>query len=577
MTIGRRLGALLAGAMLLAGPVAAATPPQLTRVQIAPALQPAVSLEAVAAALDANDLNRLQVLATDPVLLEQLAATDPDLLIALNLSVARAFAEAGRTREAVAAYNRGLLDIMRFRGQGDISLAEPMEELAALATEPERRADWLEKAFIIRETVWGVANPNLAPYRETVDSARASAGLGPMLTRAAPADGPPNFDLIHVWYATHRALTGAAIPSDMFGGERGPLSYGVAEVSVPRDRAPGTIPRPSIWTLEFRPDPNKHMILNSITPVSNRDVFFERVSKAVGSTERKEVFVFIHGYNTSFEGAAIRTAQIAVDMNLDGAPILYSWPSRASLLGYQADTRTVADLDLLNEVADFLTDVANRTGAQRVHLVAHSMGNRVLERALDVLAARSPNQPPVFNEVVFAAADVGVDEFEATWPRIQGMGHRFTLYASQRDRALQISQQVNQMQRVGDARNIVVRDGLQTVDTTAASGGLLGHDDFAGGALADFRAVMWLSLAPEKRCVLDREQSPAGLYWAFGGACPEDQFGEDTALVRATGSIDKALAALDADVSKAAALARGALIAKRNRLVAMFGVVTPGS
>lgn len=575
MIFAKQFGAALVGLALLTCPATGMTAPQTPVTEAAPVLQPVVSLEAVAAALDANDLERLQVLATDPVLLQQLAATDPDLLIELNLSVARAFAEAGRNRDALAAYNRALLDIIRFRGQGDISLAEPMEELAGLATEPARRADWLEKAFAIRETIWGAFNPNLATYRDAVNAARAEAGMEPIRTRGAPADGVSNFDRINVWYATHRARTDALTPADIFGGQRGPLSYGVAEVSVPRDRAPGTIPRPSIWTLEFRPDPNKHMVLNSVTPVSNRDVFFERVSKAVGSTEHKEVFVFFHGYNSSFESAAIRTAQIAVDMNLDGAPILYSWPSRGSVLGYQADTLTVADPALLADVADFLTDVANRTGAQRVHLVAHSMGNRVLERALDVLAARTPNQAPAFHEIVFAAPDVGVDEFEATWPRIRGLGRRFTLYASQRDRALQISQQVNRMQRIGDARNVVVRDGLQTVDTTAASGGLIGHDDFSGGALADFRAVMWLSLEPEKRCVLDRAQSPAGLYWAFGDACPEEQFSEDTALVRATGSIDKALAALDADVSKAAAIARGALIAKRTRLVAMFGVASP--
>lgn len=548
------------------------TTPQTTPAAIDAPLSAAVSLEGVAAALDTGDFDRLQTLATDQTLLQQLAATDPDTLIELHLSVARALAEAGRTRDAVAAYNRALLDIIRFRGQGDISLAEPMEELAGLATEPSRRVTWLEEAFTIRERVLGRHNPNLAPYRQAANAARIAAGMAPDLTRGTPQDAPANFDLVDVWYATHRARTGADTPSDMFGGRRAPLSFGVTEVSVPRDRTPGSIPRPSIWTLEFRPDPDKHMILNSVTPISDRDAFFERVSKAVGATERKEVFVFIHGYNTSFEGAAIRTAQLAVDMNLDGAPILYSWPSRASLLGYQADTRTVADMTLLNDVADFLTDVANRTGAQRVHLVAHSMGNRVLERSLDLLAARQPGRPPMFHEVVMAAADVGVDEFEATWPRIVGLGRRFTLYASQRDRALQISQQVNRMRRIGDAREIVVRDGLQTVDTTAASGGLLGHDDFAGGALADFRAVMWLSLAPEKRCVLDQENGAGGMYWAFGGRCAEDEFTADTALVRATGSIDKALAALDDDMSKAAALAREALLAKRRRLVEMFGL-----
>lgn len=608
------------------GLVVAMPAPGWTLAQASTPLSPAagVSLEAVAAALDAGDLDRLGVLASDPGLSQQLAATDPDTLIELRLAVARAFAEAGRTRDAVAAYNQALLDIVRFRGQGDVSLAEPMEELAALASDPGRRADWLGRAFEIRETVWGRGNPNLRPYLIELNGVRILAGLTPIETRSGdfptnlreapaqplppppPASPPPvspppvtsappptwtppppppsspppppaqpaspRFDLVNVYYATHRAATGREPAAEAYGSARAAMSFGVAQVSVPRDRAPGSVPRPSIWTFEFRPDPERHMILNSVSPISTRDGFFARVSEAVSDTSRKEVFVFIHGYNTSFEGAAIRTAQLAVDMNLDGAAVLYSWPSRASLLGYQADTRTVADPALLNDVADFLTDVANRTGAERVHLVAHSMGNRVLGRSLDLLAARSPGRSPMFHEVVMAAADVGVDEFEQTWPRIMGLGRRFTLYASQRDRALQISEQVNRMRRVGDARDIVIRSGLQTVDTTAASGGLLGHDDFAGGALADFRAVMWLSLDPEKRCVLDQESVLAGRYWTFGGRCAEADFTADTSLVRTTGSIDKALAALDDDMSKAAATAREGLLAKRRRLVDMFGL-----
>jgi esterase/lipase superfamily enzyme len=568
------IGAVLVGSAAQSRTLPAQTPPATTAVV---AVDP-VSLEAVAQALDAGDFNTLRAASNDQTLLSQLRSEDPETLIAFHLALAKAYAGEGLNDDAVAAYVQALIAILQFKGQGDISMAEPMEAVARLTADPAKKADWLLKAYDIREAVWGANNPNLATYRAELDAARRSAGLNPLGTRAAPADGPSNFDLINVYYATHRAPTGAIAPSGWFGGDRGPLSFGVAEVSVPRDRAPGSIPRPSVWTLEFRPDPNKHMILNSVTSVTDREAFFSRVHDVVAATDRKEVFVFVHGYNTTFEGAAIRTAQLAVDMNLDGAPILYSWPSRASLLGYQADTRTVADPALLDEVADFLTDVATRTGATRVHLVAHSMGNRVLERALDRIAARTQGQPPMFNEIVFAAADVGVDEFEATWPRILGTGQRFTLYASQRDRALQISQQVNRMQRVGDARNIVVRDGLQTVDTTSASGGLLGHDDFAGSALADFRAVMWLSLAPDRRCVLETAQAAGGQrYWSFGGGCPEQEFVEDTETVRADGSIEKALARLDDDASKAAALAREALIRKRQRLAAMFGVVSPAS
>lgn len=550
----------------LASPAMAQTAPQ------------PVSLEAVAVAVDTRDLPALRAASADQALINQLRTTDPETLIGFQLALAQAYAEAGLTSEAVAAYEQALMSMMLFRGQGHISMAEPLEAVAALQTDPAKRAQWLKAAFDIRERVWGQTNPNLAVYRQTLNTARAQAGLEPIVPAGGVRAGDPNFDLVDVYYATHREATGRPEPSEAYGAQRGALNFGVAEVSVPRDRAPGTIPRPSIWTFEFRPDPDKHMILNSVTPITDRDSFFQRVSEVVDESERKEAFVFIHGYNTSFEGAAIRAAQLAVDMNLDGAAILYAWPSRASLLGYAADTRTVADEALLEDVAAFLTQVAKDTGATRVHLVAHSMGNRVLMRALDRIAARNTDGKPLFNEVVLAAADVGVDEFQATLPRILSTGERYTLYASGRDRALQISEQVNSMRRAGDARSVMIQPGLQTVDTTAASGGLLGHDDFAGSALADFRAVMWLSLAPERRCVLETAQTDGGRYWAFGGGdCPAQEFEEATELVRTTGAIDRALAKLDDDISKAAIAARASLIRKRERLQSIFGAAMPAS
>lgn len=550
----------------LGSPVAAQTSPQ------------PVSLEAVAAAVDAGDLTALRAASADQALIDRLRTSDPETLIEFQLALAQAYAEAGLTDDAVAAYEQALMSMMMFRGQGHISMAEPLEAVAALQIDPAKRAQWLKAAFDIRERVWGQTNPNLAAYRQTLNAARAEVGLDPIVPPPVTRAGEPNFDLIDVYYATHRTPTGEAAPSQAYGARRGALNFGVAEVSVPRDRAPGSIPRPSVWTFEFRPDPDRHMILNSVTAITDRDSFFRRVTEVVADSERKEAFVFIHGYNTSFEGAAIRAAQLAVDMNLDGAAILYAWPSRASLLGYAADTRTVADEALLEDVAAFLTQVARDTGATRVHLVAHSMGNRVLMRALDRIAARNTDGKPLFNEVVLAAADVGVDEFQATLPRILPTGERYTLYASGRDRALQISEQVNAMRRAGDARTIMIQPGLQTVDTTAASGGLLGHDDFAGSALADFRAVMWLSLAPERRCVLETAQTTGGRYWAFGGGdCPEQEFEEATELVRATGAIDRALAKLDDDISKAAVAARASLIRKRERLQSIFGASIPAS
>lgn len=542
-------------------------------------------LQRVAAAVDQGDIIVLRAVSRDLPLLQQLRDSDVDTFIAFQLALAQAYRDAAQIQDAVAAYQLAIQVIREARGDSDLSLADPLVAVARLQIDPAARQDGLEEAYRIRSEVVGAAHPTLVPYRQELDQARdvlnrdlASRGIAPPPTPPPAPVEPPlvaeadrNFRLVDVYWATHRAPTGRTAADEIFGGERGPMSFGTAQVSVPRDRAVGSLPLPgSFLTFEFRPDPERHMILNSVTPMTDRETFMATVTGQVRASNRKEVFVFIHGYNTSFEGAALRTAQLAVDMNLDGAPILYSWPSRASLLAYAADTRTVADEALLSDVAGFLTEIAQETGAERIHLVAHSMGNRVLLRALDRIAADALNPSPLFNEVILAAADVAVDEFDATWPRIVPTADRFTLYASRRDRALQVSAQVNGMRRVGDARQVVVEPGLQTIDTTEASGGLLGHDDFAGSALADFQGVVWLSLAPERRCVLQTAGPADTPFWIFGTGCPTDEFVRAAKMVRTEGSYQLALSALEAELPVAAPERRTLLERAKDRLAGMF-------
>lgn len=548
---------------------------------------PGPDLERVALAVDRGDVAALRAVSRDLPFLQHLRQTDPDTFIEVQLSLAQAYTDAGQTEEAAAAYRLALQIIGEERGEDDLSLAEPLAALARLEVDPSARLDGLEEAYRIRALAVGPGHPVLQPYRAELDVVRnqvnrdlASRGIAPPPAPPPPpaapvvAEADRNFRLVDIYWATHRAPTGRPAPDEAYGGGRGPMAYGTAEVSVPRDRALGSLPMASTFlTLEFRPDPERHMILNSVTPIIDREGFMAAVSNRIAGSSRKEMFVFIHGYNTSFEGAALRTAQLAVDMNLDGVPVLYSWPSRATLLSYAADTRMVADEAMLDEVATFLTETARRSGAERIHLVAHSMGTRVLLRALDRIAANQGKRPAMFDEVIFAAADIGVDEFENTWPRITSTGERFTLYASQRDRALQVSAQVNRMRRVGDAREITVQPGLQTVDTTSASGGLLGHDDFAGTALADFRAVVWLSLPPQRRCVLRTSGTADAPFWSFGSGCPETDFVTAAELVRSNGSYPLALSALEAELSAAAAERRTLLEKARDRLTGMFQIL----
>ncbi len=199
----------------------------------------------------------------------------------------------------------------------------------------------------------------------------------------------------------------------MYGGDRGELELGVCSVSVPRDHRVGELESPSVLRLEFRPDPERHVVLVGVHP-QPADVFFAGLRACVEQSPRKEAFVFIHGYNVGFETAVRRTAQIAYDLKFSGAPIVYSWPSRESLIQYTVDEQNVAWT--VPHLVEFLSGVAERSGATSVHLIAHSMGNRALTAALRELAMVRKDAGPRFHEVVLRPTLMPTC-FDATSPR----------------------------------------------------------------------------------------------------------------------------------------------------------------
>ena len=141
--------------------------------------------------------------------------------------------------------------------------------------------------------------------------------------------------------------------------------------------------------------PNLHISLlrSDILPESD---FLAQVNDLIQKSPRREAFVFVHGYNVSFEDAARRTGQIARDLKFQGAPILYSWPSRASLFSYSADEATVEVSAV--RFAEFLRKLAQSAGASVLHIIAHSMGNRAVLLGLERLAREA--DPPKLNNVI---------------------------------------------------------------------------------------------------------------------------------------------------------------------------------
>jgi esterase/lipase superfamily enzyme len=322
---------------------------------------------------------------------------------------------------------------------------------------------------------------------------------------------------VRIFYGTDRKATGRARPKGFYGNERSDMALGFCDVSIPRDHRLGELEKPSILKLEFREDPAKHVVLLGVQPLSV-DEFYSKLQAGVGASRDKEAFVFVHGFNVTFEDAARRTAQMAYDLGFDGAPILYSWPSQGKLAGYMIDETNVEWT--VPHLKNFLTEIVSRSGARTVHLIAHSMGNRALTNALKEIALDQQRREslPMFREVVLAAPDIDADVFKALAGEIKAAAGRLTLYASSKDAALIVSKGFHGYPRAGDSGGeIVVLPGVDTIDVSAVDTGLLGHSYYGDNTsvLSDLFHLLKEDKPPDQRFGMTAEQNGDGRYWIF--------------------------------------------------------------
>lgn len=318
--------------------------------------------------------------------------------------------------------------------------------------------------------------------------------------------------LVNVYYATDRNKD----LTHHYGNSRAyDITYGVCKISLPTNRKKGEIPRPHWWKLQFKEDPDRHVIIQQINEKSKAD-FFEDLKHKIGSASHQDAFVFIHGFNTTFQEAARRTAQMAFDLGFLGAPIMYSWPSRGAVSDYLIDADNIEFA--VNGMIAFIRDVKLKTGAQRVHLIGHSMGTRGLTSALLNLRYELDFK---FDQLILAAPDIDADVFiKNIAPHITNCAQRVTLYASSNDKAMLMSRKArDNMRRAGESgAQIVIAAGIDTIDASKVSDDFFSsnHDYFAGTSqlIDDMFHLMQHNHAPSDRNLLQKEND-LGIYWAF--------------------------------------------------------------
>ncbi len=343
-----------------------------------------------------------------------------------------------------------------------------------------------------------------------------SKGIDPLITeRSATAPAPCEGVVYPVWFGTNRkpAAQGAG-----FTGERHDrITRGRVDVHVPEAHRFGETGNP-FWKRLLRFDlRDDHLRVQQITP-QERDAFFADIQKTLQaareSGETPHALFFLHGYNVTFEGAAIRAAQIGYDLKTPGATAFFSWPSRGNVRAYPADEASIEASE--RAITDFLVEFTANCGAEKIHVIAHSMGNRGLLRALQRIAANAQTRGKVkFGQVFLAAPDVDRDLFLDLARLYADHAERTTLYASDGDLPVHLSSKLHDAPRAGYYLPYTVAPGVDTVAVPDFDIDLLGHSYFAQAEalLHDIYDLMRNNQAPAQRQRIAAALDGGATFW----------------------------------------------------------------
>lgn len=342
-----------------------------------------------------------------------------------------------------------------------------------------------------------VRPPKKFGYAFTPATPGSSAGQSPgrsgVATPRATVD--KGFSRVRVFYGTDRGR-GDSTPNQFYGAQRRDdgsdvLELGHCEVSIPYKHAPGEIERPSIWKFEFRETPARHVVLLDVQPL-DRQRWLNDVRGEIDESAERAALVFVHGFNVDFASAARRTAQMKYDLNFPGAAIMYSWPAPANYVECEGNA-----IWTLPHLTEFLTECVHQTGAQKIHLIAHSMGTRVLTAALKELADAPAAAHIRYNQIVLAAPDIDAAVFKTQIaPRIVNAAERISIYSSSNDLALTASKKIHRYKRLGeggaDLTTFPEWRQIEVLDASAVDESLLGHSYYGNSPtiLRDVNGVL---------------------------------------------------------------------------------------
>ena len=236
--------------------------------------------------------------------------------------------------------------------------------------------------------------------------------------------------IVNLFVGTTRQLDVGGV----FGPKRSEtLNLARYDIAIPPARQLGKVVFPKRPT---KPDPQTDFLTTAQVFYPTEARFRTDLSRALAVNDHEAV-IFVHGFNNTFAEGLYRFAQLDHDLQIPGVAVHYSWPSAAQPLGYVQDRDSA--LFARDGLEQLIRDVSN-AGAQRIVLVAHSMGGHLTMEALRQIALRGDRG--LMNRidgVVLISPDIDVDVFRMTAKVIGTLPEPFIIFGSPRDGVLRLS------------------------------------------------------------------------------------------------------------------------------------------
>jgi esterase/lipase superfamily enzyme len=248
------------------------------------------------------------------------------------------------------------------------------------------------------------------------------------------------------------------------------------------------------------------------------DRFVEAIEAMLTDSRRRQITIYVHGFNTTFANNVMMAGEFWHYMARDGVMMSFDWASRGSVFSYEVDKANANFA--IRQLRCLLEFLAEHTSADRINILAHSAGNPVVVEALRQLSLMYYDLPDdeararsKIGCVVLAAPDMDFDTCLSAG--VDGAGRitqGWTVYASRKDKALGLSGSIFGDVRVGnsigrlsdDEREAMIANKSQWIDVTAAqkrASSFLGHSYYHQNPWVSSDVMLYLRLGatPEER------------------------------------------------------------------------------